>query len=190
MKLDKATYKREDITNTLIGGYYILGKCGSTPAAKGPRDIWLVRCVHCSNKFEIGKWNVVKNTKGCTSCAAKSMSGKNSPHWKGYGDVPGVFLTKIRPNRKSRNLPINLTLEYLSRLWHEQRGKCRYTGISLSFGSSTEESTASLDRIDSTKGYIPENVQFVHKDINKMKWDLSEDRFLELCQLVIKEIGA
>lgn len=46
------------------------------------------------------------------------------------------------------------------------------------------ETTASLDRIDNTKGYLEDNVQFVHKDINRMKWAHSQQYFIELCSKV------
>ena len=46
--------------------------------------------------------------------------------------------------------------------------------------------TASLDRIDSNKGYTIDNVQWVHKDINKMKMDLEEDVFIDNCKLIIE----
>lgn len=44
--------------------------------------------------------------------------------------------------------------------------------------------TASLDRIDSSKGYIEGNVQWVHKRINKMKLDDSDTEFIEWCRLI------
>ena len=44
--------------------------------------------------------------------------------------------------------------------------------------------TASLDRIDPTKGYIEGNIQWVHKDVNRMKMDFTETRFLELVNLI------
>ena len=40
------------------------------------------------------------------------------------------------------------------------------------------EQTASLDRIDSTKGYVPGNIQWVHKDINRIKNKFSMDELL------------
>lgn len=46
------------------------------------------------------------------------------------------------------------------------------------------KSTASLDRIDNARGYIKGNVQWVHKDINFMKQDLSQEEFIEYCQLI------
>jgi len=44
--------------------------------------------------------------------------------------------------------------------------------------------TASLDRIDSTKNYTIDNIQWVHKDVNKMKMDFSQEYFIEMCRLV------
>jgi hypothetical protein len=71
-------------------------------------------------------------------------------------------------------------------LWENQNGKCAYTGELLNFGRSKVNGTASLDRIDSSLGYVEGNVQFVHKDVNIMKWDLSEKRFLDICEKITK----
>lgn len=46
--------------------------------------------------------------------------------------------------------------------------------------------TFSLDRIDNNKGYEEDNVQFLHKNINYMKWTHNQDDFIELCRKVIK----
>jgi archaellum component FlaC len=43
--------------------------------------------------------------------------------------------------------------------------------------------TASLDRVDSAKGYIKGNVQWVHKDINMMKQQYSQEYFIQMCRL-------
>lgn len=56
----------------------------------------------------------------------------------------------------------------------------------LSFGNSwNRKCTASLDRIDSAKGYVEGNVQWVHKRINLMKGTLSEKDFIAFCQMVV-----
>jgi len=44
--------------------------------------------------------------------------------------------------------------------------------------------TASVDRIDSSIGYVMGNIQWVHKDINKMKSDFSQELFIAWCGLV------
>jgi len=51
------------------------------------------------------------------------------------------------------------------------------------------ETTASLDRINNDLGYIEGNVQWVHKDVNRMKWAFTQDRFLELCCLITENIN-
>lgn len=53
----------------------------------------------------------------------------------------------------------------------------------LVFGKDT---TASIDRINSNKGYSLSNVQWVHKTINKMKCKLSDDEFIAFCKAVAK----
>lgn len=46
--------------------------------------------------------------------------------------------------------------------------------------------SASLDRIDPQSGYLEGNVRWVHKAVNKMKWDIPHDIFLNFCQQVSK----
>lgn len=55
---------------------------------------------------------------------------------------------------------------------------------------SRGETTASLDRIDSNRGYTQDNVQWVHKDVNKMKMDLNQQIFVELCRAIAAHSGA
>jgi len=50
----------------------------------------------------------------------------------------------------------------------------------------------SLDRIDSGLGYDLGNIQWVHKNVNQMKWTLSQAAFIEICLAVagnIKEVS-
>ena len=50
--------------------------------------------------------------------------------------------------------------------------------------NSIRDGTASLDRIDSSRGYVIDNIQWVHKDINWLKNDWSQKEFIELCSRV------
>ena len=45
--------------------------------------------------------------------------------------------------------------------------------------------TASIDRIDSKSGYIEGNIQWVHKFINSMKLDHTQEEFIKLCKAVV-----
>lgn len=78
------------------------------------------------------------------------------------------------------------------RLYLDQGQRCALSGVEIRIEQGCVQhrrnrSTASLDRIDNSKGYVRGNVQWVHKDVNKMKRDLNEARFLELCRLIAKQ---
>lgn len=82
----------------------------------------------------------------------------------------------------SRHLEFEVTSEYLYEVWESQGGLCAYTGYPLKLLGRQ----ASLDRIDSKKGYVPGNVQWVLTKVNHMKWDSSEEEFLQLCRVIAK----
>ena len=78
-----------------------------------------------------------------------------------------------------------ITVEHLNDVWQRQKGLCAYTKLPLS-SEAHQLNTVSLDRIDSDKDYIADNIQLVCVPINRMKLDMTEDRFIELCSLVTK----
>jgi len=48
--------------------------------------------------------------------------------------------------------------------------------------------TASLDRIDSSKGYIEGNVQWVHKMVNMSKQQYTQEEFINMCIAVANKV--
>jgi len=98
-----------------------------------------------------------------------------------YKDINLAYLTCVKASAKRRGLDYDLNPEYLWNLFVKQNKKCIYTGDELIFSKrSTRQQTASLDRIDSSKGYIEGNVQWIHKDINIMKNDWDHKEFLNI----------
>jgi hypothetical protein len=88
--------------------------------------------------------------------------------------------------RKSRTLPFEISMNYVWELYKKQNGICALSGVKLSMPLSHRDKsyTASLDRIDSSKGYIEGNVQWVHKDVNIMKQDLPDEVFVDWCKKI------
>lgn len=91
-----------------------------------------------------------------------------------------------RAKRRARrdNIFFDLPIEYVKYLWESQDGYCALSGEKLKFGATVYErdhggNTASLDRKDSSGGYTVDNVQIIHKDIQRMKMDLPEPTFVE-----------
>lgn len=112
---------------------------------------------------------------------------EKSHNWKGCREIPGRYFTRVKSGAIDRNIPFEITIEDFATQFEKQNGKCALTGVNLSFGATTKDSdtsTASLDRIDSSKGYTKDNIQWIHKDLQKMKWDLTQDNFIEWCKKV------
>jgi hypothetical protein len=68
-------------------------------------------------------------------------------------------------------------------VYEQQQGRCAYTGIELIPGL-----TASLDHIIPTSRggtHDESNLQWVTKQINCMKTDMTHDEFLAMCQLIL-----
>lgn len=131
------------------------------------------------------------NTK---SCGCDKPIGSSHKQWTGVGEMSGAFwdhhVVRSANGDKGRRSPIELTItkEEAWELFLKQNRRCALSGIELKFPSRSKDKswTASLDRIDSSKGYILGNVQWVHKDINMMKRIYTQEYFIKMCNLVAK----
>lgn len=112
-------------------------------------------------------------------------TGQNSPCWRGVGKLSSKRWSDIKLTAKKRGIKFDLDIEYAWSLFKKQNGKCKLSGIKLKFPRTSRTlGTASLDRIDSKKGYIRGNIQWVHKKINMMKYNLTNSEFKKLCKRV------
>lgn len=108
------------------------------------------------------------------------------------------FKYYLRNTVKKRQI-VDINSEYLKELWNQQKGICPYTGINLipqllskSVNKDNPFIYASLDRIDSSKGYIKGNVEFVSIGINLLKNKFSKEvtiNFINLIKLQDAQAG-
>lgn len=118
----------------------------------------------------------------------KRKLGKNNPMWKGYDNISNKYWSNIKNNAKIRNLEFNISIEYVNELLIQQNFKCKLSGVEITPPNLSKNSdlrgTASLDRIDSTKGYIINNIQWIHKDLQDMKMDKTDQEFIQWCNII------
>jgi hypothetical protein len=123
-----------------------------------------------------------------TSCGCDWIKSNSKKHsWKGFGDLPLDFFNNIKRGAESRNHEFDVTIEYLWELLLFQDKKCVLSGLDLVFSKTRKNRTSqtcSLDRKDSSVGYIKGNVQWVHKKINIMKNKLLDKDFIYFCLMV------
>lgn len=124
---------------------------------------------------------------GCDKSRYEKTRGCKSVLYTGYKEISGSLWKTISNRALKRGLIIDIDIEYAWELYLSQNRRCALSGLPILFGISNHkisETTASLDRIDSNKGYIKGNVQWVHKSINIMKNVLDNDVFINLCRKV------
>lgn len=155
--------------------------------------MWVCRC-DCGHEIAAYSTHLVRgNTQSC-GCQ-RTSAGAEHVQWQGCGEISGHRWSQIRrrglSTRKSRqNHQFAISIDYAWSLFLEQNGRCALSGMRIEFGkTNNDETTASLDRIDSSIGYVRGNVQWVHKDVNRMKNIFSQSRFIEVCKRVAHTHG-
>ena len=136
-----------------------------------------------------------------SSCGCWHREGFDNPLFRGVGEISGNWFWHVvyrsacgRKSRYAIERKLEIDIQFIWDLFLKQNRKCALSGIELTFpkNNNNEEkkkSTASLDRIDSKKGYIKDNVQWVHKDVNRMKNIYSQDYFVKMCKAISSNIN-
>lgn len=140
----------------------------------------------CPNGHEThNSFGALQRGNKCGVCTRLKLRGQRHLNygWKGYQEISGSCWAAIKASAKERKYELDITIEYLWDLFIEQKRKCALSGMDIKFAtnSSSNDKTASLDRIDNSKGYIKGNVQWVHVDVNYAKQNLDEKYFIEIC---------
>jgi hypothetical protein len=94
----------------------------------------------------------------------------------------------LKDRAKRLKLEVNIDLDYLKQIWNKQEGKCALSQINMTYLSNKGRilTNLSIDRIDSKKGYIKDNIQFVCISVNQMKSDLTLDELYFFCESILK----
>ena len=172
----------KDYIGQKVGKLLIL----SISPCKNYNKTWYLCECECGRIRNVNASKLLRGiVKGCQNCKNK---GAQNARWTGYEEISGTYLKNLKSCANSRSgekAIYTITDKYLWDLFIEQGRKCKLSGLEIAFSKNAyAKGTASLDRIDSAKGYIIGNVQWVHKDVNKIKTDLKQENFLKLCKLI------
>ena len=171
-----------------------------------------VICDNCGKEFERPAKEVKRiKSKGrhlycCRECVGKGLSRFRTGVSRGPASEKLLdHLKQISSNRNDEFTPfrytfrcvkrrfkdVDITLNDLKEQWEIQEGLCPFTGLKLILPHDSNIHTidffhrASLDRIDSSKGYVKGNIQFISTPINLMKSDKSDESIRQF----LKEIS-
>lgn len=149
------------------------------------RAAWYICLCECGKEKTLPKSKVKKGYVKSCGCLNDPWGDRNK-NWTGYKEISGVYWKSVRNAARARGIPFDINIEYAWDLFLEQDRKCALTNQDLIIKArhGHKEANASIDRKDSSKPYTPDNIQWVHKDINLMKRDFEQQYFLDLCKQV------
>lgn len=152
-------------------------KVGYLTTLNSDNDIlYKCSCV-CGNETYVNKWKLHKRKVTHCGCLESDNVIYDDKNFLGY-----VERFKKRRVKDGVSFDISVTTDFLWNVYTiKQKKRCALTGLPLSFNGNYRPS---IDRIDSSKGYEPNNIQWVYAKINLMKYSFSNKHFVELCKLV------
>jgi hypothetical protein len=173
-----------DLTGFKFGKFTVLGK---EKSAKNRALQWKCQC-KCGSIRLMTSTHIKRHPpEKCSECYRSTQHA----NWTGYGEISGTYWRNVQIAAKFRKIEFSITIESAWELFLKQNRKCALTGEPLIFARQISGKvqpnmqTASLDRIDSEGAYFDDNIQWVHRDINKMKFDFPESKFIEWCRKVV-----
>jgi hypothetical protein len=131
-------------------------------------------CTGCkTNKLK----DEFKTQNMCHSCyhiRRSARSGADLLHYFRKG------ISKLKSTRIKQGVEFLVNAEDLMELWDAQGGKCALSGVFMTHAPNGDPFTsknASVDRLDHSKGYYPQNVQLVCSAVNMLRGPLSQEDF-------------
>jgi hypothetical protein len=156
---------------------------------KGPDGRWYKPCPECNQIQSYLRKNYAelsaKLNKTCKSCSNKKTENSNRGY---YEDIRISWFKKFETQAALREIKFEITIEDVWNKYILQDKMCALSGLKIGWELVGTIHTASIDRIDSTIGYKLNNIQLVHKDINMMKQQFSQEKFVEFCKLVADKV--
>lgn len=162
-------------------------------------NVFYKDCIKCNSTLPSKHFNFRTDTKKlratCNPCRKLDMrknyaENKESRIKKTTQYALKNYEQKILSNAvksaKIKNLEFNLTIEDINIPTH-----CPYLGTEITkiLGKGVVWTNASIDRIDSSKGYIKGNVEIISRKANSMKNMATKEEMLVFAKNVLKLYG-
>lgn len=148
-------------------------------------------CSYCWEEKKVSEFNTHPNVKDGYHSFCKLCNSELNKKYKSKSPIArlSVSMSTAKQSSKRKNLAFELNPELLVKLWEKQKGLCYYTNVPMKFDGSGGTESVSIDRIDSSEGYIESNIVLCCTYINRMKNDQSTQEFIRWCSLVVNHQG-
>lgn len=134
----------------------------------------LLKCIcDCGNEKIINKSSLIRSLTSSCGCVKQEKLRKKHVH-----DLSPAYFRRCKQGAIQRNIKFTIDERYVWEIYEKQNRQCAVSGVPIKFHPNynfSKYQTASIDRINSKKGYVKGNIQIVHKTINVIKWNLTEE---------------
>jgi hypothetical protein len=147
---------------------------------------WKCKC-QCGAEEFVPLNNLMNgNSTQCRTCASKKSGMKRRT---GVGLITGDYWSQIKNNARRKNLPFEIRIEEAWDKYNEQESRCALTDRKIcltGYPYCKEKTTAVLSLLEPSKGFIKDNIVWLHKDVEHIKRDLSLDKLYELAKEIAR----
>jgi len=181
--------KLKNLTGQKFGRLFVMKRISEI----GKKNIhWMCRC-DCGVVKSVNGESIKRGLSKSCGCLRKDMgawnkgkTGMTSHMFRGEGELPASLYSEIKYKANKRGIEFDLTIEELWELYIVQGFKCAISKEYIEFEDRgfMYPNVCSLDRIDSSKGYVRENVQWVDRRVNFMKQSMSQHEFIDMCKAI------
>ena len=133
-------------------------------------------CRYCKNYIPLDKLHVNFTKRGCNICQQDYVKNKKST-------LSGYLSSLLTYSRQNKSKMIHdITLDFLKELYNNQNGKCAYSGLQLLLPlNNNNDWIMSLERIDTSMGYIIKNVCLICREFNSMDRSILSNKITGSC---------
>lgn len=153
---------------------------GFSHVDKNGHKVWACRC-DCGRDANVVGENLTNNrSRQCKSCSVSKEPGVSAFN---------TLYSDYRTGARKRGLVWDLSEDQFRKI---TSSPCYYTGLlpqSVSKTAAGEYVYNGIDRLDSSKGYTPENCVPCNGRINEMKMSASLEDFVSQCRLVVNHFS-
>lgn len=104
---------------------------------------------------------------------------------KKHSSAKNYISTLLNHCSKRKNKEYNLDIQYVLDIYENQNGLCSISGLRMTYEYGATATNISIDRIDSSKGYVKGNVHLVCYIVNVMKNQFSIQEFIEFAKKIV-----
>ena len=161
----------------------------------------LLKCHYCGqyktiDQFDINNEKRLRNGRDnrCKKCKS-DLSKLNKLNYSNEQKLHHILLSRLlgaKQRATKKNIEFDITLEDLVDIYNKQKGLCAITGLKMTHDvlNGRTYTNMSLDRIDSQKGYIKDNIQLVCMVVNQMKSDLTYEELYFYCNKIVHSFNS